>query len=219
MDVWAIPLSVSAKTTIVKIAAPLKDMNPITHFLAGWAVANIDHLERRERAAVAVAGIVPDLDAAGIVAEKLTLGWDRPLLWWTDYHHILTHNVGFCTLLAIVVFVISRKKWLTVALAVASFHLHLIGDLIGARGPDGHQWPIPYFLPFSDTPQWAWSGQWAINAWPNIVITLALLGLAGFLAWRRGFSFVDMVSPRADAAFVAALRARFGTPTRRGIVS
>jgi lysophospholipid acyltransferase (LPLAT)-like uncharacterized protein len=29
-----------------------------------------------------------------------------------------------------------------------------------------------------------------------------------YLAWKRGFSRVEMVSPKADAAFVAALRKR-----------
>ncbi len=27
-------------------------------------------------------------------------------------------------------------------LVLFSFHLHLLGDLVGARGPDGDQWPI-----------------------------------------------------------------------------
>jgi len=29
-------------------------MNPVTHFLTGWLIANTDHLERRDRALVAV---------------------------------------------------------------------------------------------------------------------------------------------------------------------
>ena len=39
-------------------------------------------------------------------------------------------------------------------------------------------------------------------------------GVAGlYLAWRRGFSVLEMASSRADAGFVAALRRRFGVPT------
>lgn len=187
-------------------------MNPITHFLAGWAVANVDHLARRDRALVTVAGIIPDLDAAGIVVEKLTLHWDRPLLWWTNYHHVLTHNIGFCLLTAAAAVAMAQKRVLTPLLVVTSFHLHLLGDLVGARGPDGDQWPIPYFLPVAGGPSWVWDGQWAINAWPNLGITLALLAVSGVLAWRRGFSFLELLWPKADRALVSTLRARFGTP-------
>ena len=54
--------------------------------------------------------------------------------------------------------------WLTALLVFISFHLHLLCDLIGARGPDGDQWPIPYLKPFSNSVQLAWHGQWALNA-------------------------------------------------------
>jgi len=90
-----------------------------------------------------------------------------------------------------------------------SFHLHLLSDLVGARGPDGDQWPIPYLLLFSKHMQLAWSGQWALNAWPNMVITAGLIGVMLILARQRGFSPLEMVSSRADALFVRALRTRF----------
>ena len=187
-------------------------MNPITHFLVGWSVANIDGLNARERTAVTIAGIIPDVDAAGIVVEKLSLGSEKPLLWWTEYHHVLTHNIGFCILVSAIIFGISQKKWLTMGLAILSFHLHLLGDIIGAKGPEGYQWPIPYFQPFSNSLQVAWEGQWAINAWPNIVITIALMGLSCYLAWKRGFSFIGIISTSADSVFIKALRNRFGRP-------
>ncbi len=96
-------------------------------------------------------------------------------------------------------------------LACVSFHLHLLCDLVGARGPDGEQWPVPYLLPFSNTWQLTWSGQWALNAWPNFLFTASLIALALWLAVKRGFSPLEMLSSRADAAVVAALRGRFGS--------
>lgn len=96
-----------------------------------------------------------------------------------------------------------------------SFHLHLLGDLIGARGPDGEQWPIPYLSPFSTAWHWTWSGQWALNAWPNMAITASVIAFALWSAWKRGFSPLEMISARADRAFVAALRNRFPLPTNR----
>jgi hypothetical protein len=64
-------------------------------------------------------------------------------------------------------------------------------------------------LPFSKQLQLTWSGQWALNAWPNMVITASLIGVAVMLARQRGFSPLEMFSAKADAAFVRALRNRF----------
>ena len=77
-------------------------MNPITHLLISWVVADSSGLDKRDRTAVTLSGIVPDIDSFGIIAEQLTKGSDRPMLWWSDYHHILGHNIGFGVLAAIV---------------------------------------------------------------------------------------------------------------------
>jgi hypothetical protein len=90
-----------------------------------------------------------------------------------------------------------------------SFHLHLLGDLVGARGPDGYQWPIPYLKPFSDALQLSWYGEWALNAWQNILITCSLLAVTLWIAWKRGESPVQFVSEKADRALTQVLRARF----------
>ena len=87
-------------------------MNPVSHFLIGWGVANTADLNRRDRAAVTVAGIIPDIDSLGIIAEKLTLDSDRPLLWWTEYHHVLGHNIGFALLVTAAAFALAaRRGW------------------------------------------------------------------------------------------------------------
>src|SRR6185295_14144310 len=135
-------------------------MSPITHFFVGWVVANAAELNRRERACVTLAGVAPDLDGLGIVPEVLTRHSAHPLTWWSDYHHVLGHNLAFGLLVTAVAFGLAKKRWTTAVMAFVSFHLHLFCDLIGARGPDGDQWPIPYLLPFSHAWQWAWSGQW-----------------------------------------------------------
>jgi hypothetical protein len=187
-------------------------MHPVTHLLVGWMVANSTELNRRERAAVALAGVIPDLDGLGAPVEALTKDWEKPLLWFSDYHHLL-HNITFAVAVVAVSFAVATRRWKTAALAFLSFHLHLLGDLVGARGPDGHQWPLPYLLPFSDAWQLTWSGQWALNAWPNFALTGILLAMTFYLAWRRGFSPLEIVSTRADRAFVEALRRRFGAKT------
>ena len=185
-------------------------MSPITHFLMGWAVANtVPSFNRGERAFVTWASVVPDIDGLGIIAEKLTQNSSRPLNWWSDYHHVLAHNLGFALVVAVLAAIFAKHRMATSLLTLVSFHLHLLADLVGARGPDGEQWPIPYLLPFSKHAQLTWSHQWALNAWPNVVITAAFIGFAVALARKRGFSPLELFSKKADAAFVHALRSRF----------
>ncbi len=185
-------------------------MSPITHFLLGWSVANVGDLTRRERAAVTLAGVIPDVDGLGIVVDLATRSSAHPTDLYGTYHHVLAHNLlgsmivlGACLLMA-------HKRLLTASLAVLSYHLHLLGDLLGSRGPNGEQWEIFYLWPFSRAAAWRTDWQWELNAWPNFVVTLAALLLAFYLAWRRGFSPLELVSRRADIALVKTLRQRFG---------
>src|SRR6476620_2762314 len=123
-------------------------MSPLTHFLMGWAVANAaPSLAKRERALVTWAGVAPDLDGLGIIAEGLTRTWRHPPTWWSDYHHVLGHNLGFAVIVAALAGIFANQKIKVILLVLISFHLHLLADLVGARGPDGYQWPIPYLLP------------------------------------------------------------------------
>ncbi|MBD3306245.1 metal-dependent hydrolase [candidate division KSB3 bacterium] len=187
-------------------------MNPITHFLISWDVANIFPSNRRDRAIITLAGILPDVDAFGAIPELLTRHSAHPLFWWTEYHHILGHNLVFGGVLALGSFALAAKRWKTALLALLTFHVHVLGDVIGGRGPDGYQWPIPYLYPFSDAWQLVWEGQWELNAWPNFVMTGIALALMFWLAWKQGFSPLEMISAPADRAFVKTLRHRFGDP-------
>lgn len=211
-------------------------MHPVTHFLTGWLVAESASLTRRERAAVTLAAVVADIDGLGYIVERLTLDSPNRLLWYSDYHHQLTHNVLFAVIVALCCFLISgyetvfaQKGWdthafpesqgatlprarplLAAGLGLLVFHLHILADVVGSRGPDGSQWPIPYFWPFYPQWKWTWSGQWELNAWPNFVITILALALTFYLACQRGYSPLGMVSKRADRKFVETLRRRFG---------
>lgn len=98
---------------------------------------------------------------------------------------------------------------LTALLVLISFHLHLLCDLIGARGPDGDQWPIPYLKPFSNAIQLTWHGQWALNAWQNFLITSIFLLATFWIAWRYGSSPLELVSEPANQALTLTLRQRF----------
>lgn len=92
-----------------------------------------------------------------------------------------------------------------------AFHLHLLMDLAGARGPDGYTWPIPYLYPFAG-PLLEWSGQWELNGWPNFAITAVLLATTFRIAWKSGVTPLELFFPEAESRVVKTLRNRFGEP-------
>ena len=189
-------------------------MIPPTHFLISWVLANSSTETRRDRALVTLAGVIPDIDGFGYPIENwLTFHWDKPLLWFSDYHHILCHNVGFAALVTAGAAWLSKGNWKTALLACLTFHLHLLCDVAGSRGVDHYQWPVPYLLPFSDAWQWTWSGQWELSAWPNRATGVGCFALTLWLAWRRGFSPLEMISLKADTAMVGVLRQWFPAKT------
>ena len=185
-------------------------MSPVTHMLMSWVATNAARLPKRDRLIVTCAGIVPDIDGLGVVVEYASEKMGNPIPWYTNYHHVLGHNLGFGVLLLLAGFTFAVKRFRTMIMVALVFHLHLLGDIVGSRGPDGYQWPIPYLVPFSDAPQLTWSGQWELNDWPNILLTAVLVMVTFYLAWRRGYSPLEMVSQRADHRFVKSMRRRFG---------
>src|SRR5579862_6308496 len=166
-------------------------MSPVTHILTGWVIANAGPFNRRERTLITFAAVVPDIDGLGVIPELLTRHSQHPLLWFSQYHHSL-HSLLFAVIVSLLAFFLSGRKWIPAAFALFAFHAHLFEDLVGARGPYGYIWPIPYLFPFSERWTWIWTGQWKLNAWPNVAITVALLCLTVVMAVRRGFSPVDI---------------------------
>jgi len=181
-------------------------VSPVTHFLHGWALAQFLS-ERRDRIIVTVAAVIPDIDGIGIIPEILTRNSAHPLAWFSEYHHLLAHNLSAALLTTVAAVAFARKRLATALLTFASFHLHLLGDLLGSRGPDGYQWPIKYLYPWPST-EWTWHGQWALASWQNLVATITLLGFAFYVARIKRITPVEVFSTRADEAVVKAIARR-----------
>jgi len=155
-------------------------MSPVTHFLTGWVLANTGGLEPRDCLLVTLSAVVPDADGLGIIPEIRTRPSRHPLLWFSRYHHAL-HTLPFCRShcfdrVRACQAEVEDGTPMPSRVSPSSFE-----DILGSRGPDGDQWPIPYLAPFSSRLNLTWSGQWALNAWPNFVITVALLGMTLYL--------------------------------------
>lgn len=205
-------------------------MNPITHALISWGIANVpNNTTRRQRVLVTVAGIIPDVDGLGMLVDKsVGLFTADPTRFYHLYHRVLGHNAVWAALVvgAFVLLAGPGRRLLTAGLVALTFHLHLVCDVLGSRGPptvfspEGDIWGIPYlYVPFfgpniSDDPNhplwWKWSGQWELNAWPNISITLLLVMFCGVMAVRARRTILEAINLRLDAAVVRTLRARFG---------
>jgi hypothetical protein len=75
-------------------------MNPITHLLASWSLAEGSGLEERDRAIVAWVGASPDLDGFGAITDTATrlMGFGDPAL-YGRFHHVLLHGLPGALLL------------------------------------------------------------------------------------------------------------------------
>ncbi len=179
-------------------------MNIITHALAGWCAGSRISQHRNEVAVVAASSVIPDIDGMGALVD-LCRGGEAEL--FSEYHHRFGHCLPFGLFLAIAVFILFRKNVRLALWCLAVFHFHLLCDVVGAMGPDGYNWPVFYFYPFSDYGV-TWSGQWEINGWQNIVFTVALLLDFLYQAAQKGFSPVSFISEKADNAFVKTVQQR-----------
>ena len=183
-------------------------MNPETHLLASWVIGAKTTDNARDCRLVALAGILPDADGLGLLVDGLTraLGWKKTFF-YMHYHHYLLHGAFGAILIASMLILFAQRKCRVALLSLAVFHLHVLCDFVGSRGPSPEDlWPIFYFGPFDKDPMWIWKGQWRLDAWPNRVLSVALFVWALWLAVPRGYSFVGVFSWRLDQVFVGVLR-------------
>ena len=197
-------------------------MSPITHLLASWLVAVHTTDNPRDCRWVALAGLAPDLDGLGIIVDmaKNSINHTDSYYYYQQYHHALLHGLPGAVAIALVCATFAKQRVRVFLLACITFHLHLLCDLAGSRGPEaGDLWAIFYMAPLSNYPMWLWAGQWRLDGWQNQLITLGLLGWMFALALKRGQSVVGIFNRRTDLVFVKTIRRwRDELIARRGAV-
>jgi len=142
-------------------------MSPETHLFASWLIAAKTTRNLRDCRLVALAGILPDADGLGLVVDWITnaRGGVQTAL-YPEYHHFLLHGAFGAVLIAATMAAFAQDRWRVAWLALFTFHLHLVCDLIGSRGPSPQDlWPIFYFGPFTHKPMLLWRGQWRLDGW------------------------------------------------------
>ena len=186
-------------------------MNPVSHFLVSWSFAEPVHLDLRDKAIVTWLGVAPDLDGMGGVVDLLarSFGYTSPDL-YGQFHHEVFHGLFGAILLPAVAIIFARKRLNTFLLGFIVMHLHMLCDIVGSRGINREDiWPINYLAPFSQKFAFEWNGQWEINAWPNVVITIALIIFMFVRTISHGHSVVSLFKMRAHEAFVLTVQTRW----------
>jgi inner membrane protein len=183
-------------------------MSPVTHLFASWLIAAKTTSNERDCRLVTLAGVLPDLDGAGMLIDiAARLAGNDQTWYYGRYHHIWTHGWFGALLVTAALTCFARERLRVAILCLIVFHLHLLCDLAGSRGPSPEDlWPIFYSGPFSKDPMWLWKGQWPLYAWPNRLLTVGLFLWILWEAVQRGHSVVGVFSRRADAVFVRVLR-------------
>lgn len=183
-------------------------MSPLTHLFGSWIIGAKATDNLRDCRLVALAGILPDADGLGLVLDLANSALGRKAThFYANYHHYLLHGAFGAVVLTLLLTCFAKQRWRVAILSLIVFHLHLMCDFIGSRGPSPEDlWPIFYFGPFDKDPMWIWKGQWRLDSWQNKLVFLALFVWAIKLALVRGDSVVGVFNRRADTVVVGVLR-------------
>ncbi len=183
-------------------------MSPETHLLASWIIAAKTTDDPRDCRLVTLAGILPDADGLGLVIDLAA--WylaGKQTQFYAQYHHYFLHGAAGGILAVALVTCFARRRLRVALLGLLVFHLHLLCDFVGSRGPAPEDlWPIFYLGPFDKDPMWVWKGQWRLDSWINRYLSVGLFLWALWLPVRLGHSVVGVFSRRADRVVVGVLR-------------
>jgi inner membrane protein len=185
-------------------------MHVVTHLLVGWTLAEHTVKVRRDKALVAWASVVPDADGIGLPVDWVCRALGYETAFYEQFHRVALHGLPGAVFITFLFVLLARERLRAAPWIFISYHLHLLGDVLGSRGSGPMDiWPIHYLSPLSDALTVAWTGQWPLTSWQNTTVTIVLMAYAVALAIRRGYSPVGLFSARADASFVETLRARW----------
>jgi hypothetical protein len=178
--------------------------------MGSWLVASVVTDNPRDRKLVTLAGVLPDADGLGVivdVAASLTSGREIAFDRYQQYHHLLLHGWPGAIAVAAALTIFARQRTRVAMMCLIVFHLHLLCDLLGSRGPSlADLWPICYSEPLFRHPIWFWKGQWRLDGWQNQTVCVVVFVLSLWLAAKRDYSFVELLNRRLDKAFVEVLQ-------------
>lgn len=184
-------------------------MSPVTHFIGSWLVASVVTNNSRDRKLVTLAGIIPDLNGLGIVADVgvgSVSGKEVTFHYYQQFYHLLLHGWPAALTTATLLAGFARNRARVFIFGLLTFHLHLLCDLIGSRGPaPGDLWPICYSEPPFRHSIWFWKNQWRLDGWQNQLVFVVVFAGSIWVALRKGFSFVEIFHAGAEQIVIGVL--------------
>src|ERR1043166_1402196 len=145
-------------------------MSPITHLLASWLIAAKAMDNSRDCRLVTLAGLAPDLDGLGLISDIVThFTSSSPTTFYQTYHHYAFHGLLAALIVSVSAALLARNRLRVFLFALLVFHLHLLCDLIGSRGPDPEDlWPCVQRPLTAPDPHWIASEGTKVKNRPKI---------------------------------------------------
>ena len=164
-------------------------MSPIGHLQYGWWFAHWGEFGRGERAAIALAGVGPDLDGLSLLA-----GGDA----FHRYHHILFHNVGALLGVLVISTAFLWRRPRALLLVGFAFGMHVVEDFVTV-GWDQLPWQ-PFnasVVNLSHTlPNWMVQGVFQVTA------MVFILAMTVWIYVRHHRTPLEIISPALDRLIV-----------------
>jgi hypothetical protein len=164
-------------------------MLPLVHGLLAWFLAVVILKNVNDRRLVIVAGVAPDLDGIFML-------FNQDLYY--QFHHTFAHSYVFGIMMALTAGVLGIKKKKVFIVAVGTFSLHLITDIIGAT------WAVYPLYPFSNLGLTIgiYLSYDVIYQFINPPVLLLSLVTVICVAYFKEFSPVEFISEKLDKTIV-----------------
>lgn len=164
-------------------------MSPVAHLQYGWWFAHWLQTNRRERAAIALAGAGPDLDGLSLFG-----GGEA----YYRYHHMLFHNLGATLAVIPLAGIFFWKRPVVWFMVVFAFGMHVVEDYFTVA------WPMRMMEPFSATLTnlGDYLSTFMVQGVFQIAATLFILAMTIWIYLRYHRTPLEIISPDFDRLII-----------------
>ncbi len=164
-------------------------LSPIAHLQYGWWFAHWGDFNRRQRAAIALAGAAPDLDGLSFVAGS------EP---FHRYHHILFHNLGSVLAVTVLAGLLFWRRPRASVLVAFAFAMHIVEDYATVAW---NQYPWSPFSPAAVNLSDHLPG-WVVQGVLQVAAMVFIVAMTVWIYLRHRRTPLEILSPAIDRLVV-----------------